>query len=195
MSQQRETSNGTDSTASSTAGAQESATSSWNSDDFECPVCLQSSLYATRLPCGHVFCFLCIKGVAVHDRRCPMCRSAIPPHFLDHPKMIDGHQYNCARRGTMDGYQWYYEGLNGWWQYDDRTSRAIEASFQRDDKVCVLHISGQEYAIDLEQMMQARLSDPMRRRRIKRDLVTIPNKGVAGLSIQDHPSSANNTNA
>lgn len=28
----------------------------------DCPVCLQTVTYPVRLPCQHVFCFLCIKG-------------------------------------------------------------------------------------------------------------------------------------
>ena len=43
-------------------------------DNFECPVCLDdiASDKCVKLPCNHVFCFLC--AIKVHNRRCPMCR-------------------------------------------------------------------------------------------------------------------------
>lgn len=36
--------------------------SSTSQSGLDCPVCLQSAAYPVRLPCQHVFCFLCIKG-------------------------------------------------------------------------------------------------------------------------------------
>lgn len=30
-------------------------------DDIDCSICLQTASFPTRLPCGHVFCFLCVK--------------------------------------------------------------------------------------------------------------------------------------
>lgn len=46
---------------------------------------------------------------------------------------------------------------------------------------CELLIAGFLYIIDFERTQQIRRNDPSRRRRIKRDLVSIPKKGVAGL--------------
>lgn len=45
--------------------------------------------------------------------------------------------------------------------------------------------------IDFDQMLQYRKTEPSRRRRIKRDLATIPKKGVAGLRLEqsDEPES------
>lgn len=28
---------------------------------IECPICLQTCIHPARLPCGHIFCFLCVK--------------------------------------------------------------------------------------------------------------------------------------
>lgn len=28
---------------------------------LECPICLQTCIHPARLPCGHIFCFLCVK--------------------------------------------------------------------------------------------------------------------------------------
>lgn len=40
------------------------------------------------------------------------------------------------------------------------------------------------YIVDLEQLVQQRQNEPTRCRRVKRDLATIPKKGVAGLRIE-----------
>ncbi|VDO96627.1 unnamed protein product, partial [Schistosoma curassoni] len=44
-------------------------------DSLECSICLQNLVHPAQLPCGHIFCFLCIKGCAFHRRKCPMCRT------------------------------------------------------------------------------------------------------------------------
>ncbi|XP_023179206.2 uncharacterized protein LOC111605097 isoform X3 [Drosophila hydei] len=98
---------------------------------LECPICLQTCIHPARLPCGHIFCFLCVKGVAYKNRRCAMCRREIPAEFLDHPQLVNGIDDICATRATEDGYQWYYEGRNGgWWAYDVRTNEELEMSYQ-----------------------------------------------------------------
>ncbi|XP_034480891.1 E3 ubiquitin-protein ligase RNF146-A [Drosophila innubila] len=151
---------------------------------LECPICLQTCIHPARLPCGHIFCFLCVKGVAYKNRRCAMCRREIPAEFLDHPQLVNGIDDICATRATEDGYQWYYEGRNGWWQYDDRTSQDIEEAFKKGDKSCSILVAGYVYIVDLEQLVQQRQNEPTRCRRVKRDLATIPKKGVAGLRIE-----------
>lgn len=30
-------------------------------EKMECPVCLQLCVHPSKLPCGHIFCFLCVK--------------------------------------------------------------------------------------------------------------------------------------
>uniref|UniRef100_T1GPI6 E3 ubiquitin-protein ligase n=1 Tax=Megaselia scalaris TaxID=36166 RepID=T1GPI6_MEGSC len=32
-----------------------------DSDSIECPICLQNCIHPAKLPCGHIFCFLCVK--------------------------------------------------------------------------------------------------------------------------------------
>ena len=29
---------------------------------------------------------------------------------------------------------WFYEGRNGWWQYDERTNRILETSFENGEE-------------------------------------------------------------
>lgn len=45
-------------------------------------------------------------------------------------------------------------------------------------------MAGYVYIVDLEQLIQQRQNEPTRCRRVKRDLATIPKKGVAGLRIE-----------
>ena len=54
----------------------------------ECPVCLQLCVFPVQLPCSHVFCFLCLKGVAGRNRRCALCRAEIPPDFVRRPVLV-----------------------------------------------------------------------------------------------------------
>ena len=150
---------------------------------LECPVCLQTCIYPVQLPCRHIFCFLCVKGVASRSKRCALCRQQIPPDFFCRP--------NLVRRDDLeqpltfdDGYGWFYEGVNGWWQYDDRTSKELEFHHKAGHPTCELLIAGYVYIIDLNNMAQCRRNDRTKKRRIKRDLVNIPGrKGVAGLKI------------
>lgn len=44
-------------------------------------------------------------------------------------------------------------------------------------------MAGYVYIVDFDQMLQQRQSDPLRKRQVKRDLATIPKKGVAGLRL------------
>uniref|UniRef100_S4R4W7 E3 ubiquitin-protein ligase n=1 Tax=Petromyzon marinus TaxID=7757 RepID=S4R4W7_PETMA len=148
----------------------------------DCAICLQPCVHPARLPCRHVFCFLCAKGVALQSRRCALCRSEIPPDFLERPTLL------CS---TSDGVPlkprtanaWYYEGRNGWWQYDERTSAELEEAFARGSTTMEMLIAGYLYVADLEAMVQYRRSEPSRRRKMKRDLLSAPKKGVAGLRL------------
>jgi len=78
-------------------------------------------------------------------------------------------------------YRWYYEGVGGWWEYDDRTSVEIEnyrihreGNHDSIPAAFELLIAGFIYIIDLENRVQYRRGYPGRRRRIKRDLAGIP---------------------
>lgn len=72
----------------------------------------------------------------------------------------------------------------GWWQYDDRTSSDIEEAYKKGEKSCSILVAGYVYIVDFEGMAQRRQTDPSRVRHVKRDLATIPKKGVAGLRIE-----------
>lgn len=162
---------------------------------MECPVCLQACIHPARLPCGHIFCFLCVKGVAFKNRRCAMCRRDIPPSYLEHPQLVNGLREVEMAAKANDGaeYQWYYEGRNGWWQYDERTSQELEESYQKKERFCKILVAGFLYIVDFEHKCQIRQNDPSRIRRVKRDLATIPKKGVAGLRLETNDLTAGST--
>lgn len=111
-----------------------------------------------------------------------MCRQEIPLSYFDKPCLLNSPNTSKSIEPVFeDGYQWFYEGKNGWWQYDERTSVELENSYQKGEKMCQLLIAGFIYVADFEAMIQVRQNDPSRRRKIKRDLATIQKKGVAGL--------------
>lgn len=77
---------------------------------IDCPVCLGTAVFPVRIPCGHVFCFLCVKGAARQAKRCPMCRQPIPTDFDKNPIVLEREVVEEVFDG---GYQWFYEGKNG----------------------------------------------------------------------------------
>jgi len=162
--------------------------------DKECAICLQPYVHPAQLPCGHIFCFLCIKGIANQSKRCAMCRQEIPRDFLEHPNLLKHH--TLESRDMFEGcYQWFYEGRNGWWKYDERTSKELETAYKSGERTVELLIAGFLYIMDFETMLQLRRNDPSRRRRIKRDLATIETKGVAGLRGEEGARNNSNSNS
>lgn len=79
--------------------------------------------------------------------------------------------------------RWFYQGRNGWWEYDERTAQELEHHHKKGDKNCELLIAGFLYVIDFENMFQCRRNEPQRRRQIKRDSVinVSDKKGIAGI--------------
>ncbi|NWS56321.1 RN146 ligase, partial [Chunga burmeisteri] len=158
----------------------------------ECAICLQTCVHPVSLPCKHVFCYLCVKGASWLGKRCALCRQEIPEDFLDKPTLLSPEELKAASRGNGE-YAWYYEGRNGWWQYDERTSRELEDAFSKGKKSTEMLIAGFLYVADLENMVQYRRNEHGRRRKIKRDIIDIPKKGVAGLRLDCEANTVNLT--
>jgi len=129
--------------------------------DGLCAVCLQTLMHPVGLECGHVFCFLCVKGVALQGMirtapnaraqapqpACPMCRAPIQPQVLNNPNLLEDtsrlpislpasvdqptkEDDQVADQSPPPVSHWYYQGRNGWWQYDQRTEVELERAFQ-----------------------------------------------------------------
>jgi len=124
-------------------------------DDF-CSVCYETIQYPIKLPCDHIFCFLCIKGAHASNRLCPMCRTRIPNSFILNPELRADAVLEKSKTTTIEkpegGFKgvlkrttrsmsrkqksgfWMYESkrqFKTWWKYDERTSGQIEEAFQK----------------------------------------------------------------
>ncbi|XP_063623377.1 E3 ubiquitin-protein ligase rnf146 isoform X2 [Cydia splendana] len=158
----------------------------------DCAVCLQKCHHPTQLPCGHIFCFLCVKGVAIQNKKCAMCRAEIPPDYLDHPVLLEKASPQASSEEVNEGYQWYYEGRNGWWKYDERSNIELENSYNAGSPECTLLLAGAVYRINFQNMVQMRQNDRTRRRRVQRDTPALPAKGIAGIKIDNPTNEAKN---
>ena len=152
-----------------------------------CCICQDETVNPVELPCSHVFCYLCVKGVAARSGACALCRKPIPPSYLDNPSVVNSDAlHSRLLNSSSERYHWFYEGKSGgWWIYEDRTSEEIEKGFLKNAKLVKIQISGFMYIIDYERMVQIREDHPNRKRKIKRDLVSSAEvKGVAGIHIE-----------
>ena len=150
-----------------------------------CCVCQEEAENAVKLPCSHIFCFLCVKGVAARNRVCALCRNPIPVDYLQHPLMVNFGALRAKLNVKSKSYHWFYEGKSGgWWMYENRTSEEIEKAFVTRVKSIKIRISGFTYVVDYERMVQSREDYPDRQRRIKRDVLKSDEiKGIAGLYL------------
>lgn len=157
-----------------------------NCEESVCSVCCQPYVHPVELPCAHIFCYLCIKGVLARKPSCPFCRTTVPRDFVIKPKVVEPSVLEKAiSKHPDDAPQWYYEGRReGWWLYDPRTSEEIEDAYKDKKTKCIVQVAGFDYVIDFNNMVQFRQDRPERRRKILRSNMvddTAMVKGVAGL--------------
>ena len=67
-----------------------------------------------------------------------------------------------AQAPETEDLRWFYQGRNGWWEYDERTAQELELHHKKGDKNCELLIAGFLYSIDFENMLQCRRNEPNR---------------------------------
>lgn len=156
-------------------------------DSKLCCICQDQCVNPVKLPCSHVFCFLCIKGVAARSNHCALCRQRISPDVLNNPSVVNRDEIESTVQKSGESHRWYYEARNGgWWLYEQRTSTEMERAFKDNKPSVRLQVSGFYYVIDFEKMVQYREDFPSRRRQIKRDKVSAETvKGVAGIAVRE----------
>jgi len=154
----------------------------------ECSVCLDLPVHPVTLPCNHIFCYLCAKGLtrqAGQLAACSLCRKDIPDGFLESAQVLAKASMELNDTPPLladeEEWQWFYEGRNGWWRFEKRNNEELEENFTSDQKVFETMICGNLYVIDFNTMEQFQKNFPTRKRKIKRDLRTSTCKGVAGL--------------
>ena len=165
----------------------------------ECSICLDKFRSPVKLQCNHYYCFVCIRDVLENDtskRICPLCSRPISTTFKLEDNIVSMNtsvltaSNRTASRLAANNYEeennfcWYYEGFNGWWKFDPALSRRIEHEYQKSKVgsfVCA--IKGNQYTINFRHMNQARVDDPSKKRKIKRDSSDVICKGIAGLRI------------
>lgn len=122
-------------------------------------------------------------GAGFRDKRCALCRSEIPEDFLTKQSIQISPSTEQEPDRDADRFVWFYEGYNGWWRYDERNGAEVEKAFGDGRPSVDLLLAGNVYVVNFRKMIQYRKSEPAKRRRVKRDLVKTPVKGVAGLKI------------
>lgn len=144
-------------------------------NDDVCPICCQQYTFKTELPeCGHKFCFLCIKGVALRNGTCPLCRKLIPRGIFRDPVIMTSNNQvtnpgqvvveadTNVTEDVLDQKQngevhWFYEARHGgWWRYERRHEVEIEEAYQCGARSIDMLIAGSLYSVDLENMRQYR---------------------------------------
>jgi len=152
----------------------------------ECAVCLDQPVHPVTLPCSHIFCYLCAKGLTRQAgtlATCSLCRKDIPEGFLESAQVLATASQDLDDTLPEDeaGWQWFYQGRNGWWKFEERNNEELEENYSLGQKVFETMICGNLYIIDFGAMEQYQKGFPNRKRKIKRDSKTIICKGVAGL--------------
>lgn len=92
-------------------------------DDGTCPVCLDEPLYPVSLPCKHVHCFLCVKGLlgsaAKEKAKCGACNKVLNKSILEEPKQLKRSKSDLKNADA--GFEcWFYQDGEDWWKYDKR---------------------------------------------------------------------------
>lgn len=153
-----------------------------------CPVCFDKPLYPLKLPCDHIYCFLCAKGLCESNLSgggglCGMCRRPFSREIF---KQSKHHGSSSSKTiGNPQDICWFYEGKCGWWKFDERNGEDIEQSFNTGVEKFQLLLCGKLYVIDFKNMIQYRVDGSGRVRCIKRDSASSSSKGIAGLTNEN----------
>lgn len=174
-----------------------------------CCICLESLELPVITPCGHRFCYLCLKGVKIQVQEaeeeedekqkqngddvvsCPLCRHPLSKFNIESATLAMN-PTEFDRVLGLRAFAWGYSGLGGWWLYNDRTGDLIENQYQKwietkntNDAELTIFISGEPYRIDFNANTQTNTLN--KRRGIARFTLPLPPgihiKGVSGLKV------------
>ena len=88
-----------------------------------CLICCNPLYMKLTLPCGHCFCFNCIKGQIIRSGRsqpikCSVCDKSLPDHFIDKikkkPHLLDSIEFNPSYLENLQAY-WFYASKDRSW--------------------------------------------------------------------------------
>jgi E3 ubiquitin-protein ligase RNF146 len=162
-----------------------------NENDL-CSICFDKFNLPIKIPCDHMFCFLCFKELCynLHSKICPLCRKHIPTTIINDIKFNKfNNKFNKNQLYTSSVY-WMYNTKNGnnkWWLFDSNSNKEIEkkySEFLKDEKImCKLSICGFEFQLDYKNLVQIN-SMTHDTRSIKRltDLNTLQSDKIVGIS-------------
>lgn len=154
--------------------------------EYTCPICYDNINLIYETPCGHKFCYLCLKtSFLANIKTCPLCRSTLPDNLPE--SASSNHQIN------IPNICWAYTGRNnGIWYYDISSNEIIEDGYQKyliDNTNHKLNITiiGKSYIIDFNKMTQK--ADGGGLRKIARININDKNdeylfKGMSGLQLK-----------
>ncbi len=157
-----------------------------NSD--KCPVCFELCVTPISVPCGHTFCYLCIKGtLKFGNDKCPMCRCIIPRDYLENAVA----SFKTLNLGG-DSPRWLYEGrAGGWWLFQNDHNDLIEKGWQlyckKEPYNVTINVVSTQYMISFESMHQINQDNYLGRRIKRKDNISdafatnLKVKGVAGV--------------
>lgn len=83
---------------------------------FDCPVCYLLMIEPIKQPCSHYFCLNCHNECMNFNKKCPLCRSEIPPTFepkicLDFQAMAKINSTTLLDLYKLDNKQTYDQGM------------------------------------------------------------------------------------
>lgn len=161
-----------------------------NTENDECPICFDTILLPIKTPCGHSFCYMCLKRAEVDKHQlfsCPLCRGEHSLDVILRAKMSIGDLK--VDPSSFDALYLYESRSGGWWAFEPRTITELEEAYQRyvlspNDKTTTIDILGKPCVIDFEAMTQCRDRVTRRiQRKVNDDTSRSVIKGIAGMRI------------
>lgn len=76
-----------------------------DSQDYECPLCIQVMVAPVTTPCGHTFCRRCLDRSLDHSAECPMCKSSTLIYYLaERRDAVNEFIHECMTRTIPEEY-------------------------------------------------------------------------------------------